>query len=293
MINDKTIAAVIFAYNEEKYLGQMLDSIINQTIKIDKIIVVDDYSTDGTKDIIHKYQEQSSNIEYCLSERKGKIYAYQTGLKKVKTDLFFICAGDDVLKENFAEKMYEFLVEQKIEFAYANYLTVDGNLVPIEINKKKLSYTCSELLTYNYVSGYIFGKNSILRHVLPLPEGLLFEDWYSCIKLSYMYGKVFIYPDALFYYRRHGRASTASFDTKEKYFYFLDRDIKLFESLLKENFIADAKIMKTISARLLYLKTLRNYTLFKGIRNSFIKNLTMKERSKLILFPFYFGLKYK
>jgi glycosyltransferase involved in cell wall biosynthesis len=295
MINDKTISAVIFAYNEEKYISQMLDSITNQTTRIDKIIVVDDFSTDKTKNIIQQYQKHVPQIEYYLSEKKGKIYAYQTGLKKVETDLFFICAGDDVLMKDFAGKMFHFLEEKQIKFAYANYLMVDQNLSPFtsDITKKKLYYTCPELITYNHVSGYLFGYCSILKHILPLPEGLLFEDWYTSIKLSYIFSKIHIYPEPLFYYRRHSQASTAAYTTKDKYYYYLDRDIKLFESVLTENFISDRQIIKTIKSRILYLHTLRNYKFLDGLKNSLNESLTLKERSKLLLFPLYFGLKYK
>jgi glycosyltransferase involved in cell wall biosynthesis len=293
MVEGKTISGVLFVYNEERYIGQMLNSILNQTVKVDHVIVIDDCSTDNTAIIIQEYQEKYPFIKYHLNDKKGKIYAYQKGLKLVDTDLFFVCAGDDVLMEDFTEKMYKFLEEQKIEFAYANYITVDEHLSTIQSNRKNQYYTCSELLTYNYVSGYLYGYSSILNHILPLPEGLLFEDWYSSIKLSSIYGRVYIYPDALFYYRRHNRASTASFNTKEKYFYYLDRDIKLFESLLREGFITDINIVRTIEARLLYLCTLRNYSFAKGIKHSLQRNLTIKERSKLILFPLYFGFKYK
>jgi glycosyltransferase involved in cell wall biosynthesis len=293
MINNKTISAVIFAYNEEKYIGQMMDSIIDQTVKIDKIIVIDDYSTDNTKKIIQQYQRNSPEIEYYISERKGKIYAYQTGLKKVKTDIFFICAGDDVLMKDFAEKMYNFLAEKQIKFAYANYLTADEYLTPLTTSKKNLYYTCSELITYNYVSGYLFGYSTILKQIIPLPEGLLFEDWYTSIKLSYLFDKAYIYPDPLFYYRKHSLASTAAFKTKDKYFYFLERDIKLFETIVQENFIQDKNLYKIIKARLLYLRTLRNYNFLSGLKHSLNSNLTLKERSKMILFPLYFGLKYK
>jgi glycosyltransferase involved in cell wall biosynthesis len=293
MISNKTVSAVIFAYNEEKYIRQMLDSLQNQTVKIDKIIVVDDFSTDNTKSIIQQYQSQSAAIEYYLSEKKGKVYAYQTGLKKVKTDLFFICAGDDVLLENFAEKMYHFLEENRLEFAYANYLMVDENLSPLTAVKKKLYYTCSELITYNHVSGYLFGYITVLKNILPLPEGLLFEDWYTSVKLSYIYDRIYIYPEALFYYRRHGRASTAAFNTKDKFYFYIDRDIKLFESVLDQNFITDSKILKLIKSRLNFLRTLRKYNLVQGLKNSLDTNLTLKERSKMLLFPLYFGFKYK
>jgi len=48
----KTIGTVVATYNGEKYLEEQLDSIVNQSLKPDKVIIVDDCSTDGTATII-------------------------------------------------------------------------------------------------------------------------------------------------------------------------------------------------------------------------------------------------
>ena len=54
----KTIGTVVATYNGEKYLEEQLDSIVNQSLKPDKVIIVDDCSTDGTATIIGRYREK-------------------------------------------------------------------------------------------------------------------------------------------------------------------------------------------------------------------------------------------
>ncbi|CAN5137406.1 glycosyltransferase [soil metagenome] len=293
MIDNHTLSAVIFVYNEEKYISQQLDSILNQTVKIDKIIMVDDFSTDNTKNIIIKYQKENPQIKYYLSKKKGKIYAYQTGIKLVDTDLFFVCAGDDVLMNTFVEKLYSLVTKERILYAYANYVYADENLNPQYSLPKKTFYSCSELIFENYVSGYLFGYSSIITHLTPLPDELIFEDWFTSIKLSYIYGKNFIHVEPLFYYRRHKAASTATILTKAKLYFHLDRDIKLYSVILQESYITNTEIKNIIESRLFFYQTMRHYSLLKGIKLFLIKHLTLRERIKGLLFPFFVRYKYK
>lgn len=51
----KKISIVIATYNGEKYLREQLDSLYSQTRKPDEIVVVDDRSTDGTREILEEY----------------------------------------------------------------------------------------------------------------------------------------------------------------------------------------------------------------------------------------------
>lgn len=56
----KKISIVIATYNGEKYLREQLDSLYSQTRKPDEIVVVDDRSTDGTREILEEYAAKKS-----------------------------------------------------------------------------------------------------------------------------------------------------------------------------------------------------------------------------------------
>ena len=57
------INIIIPAYNEEEHIGKTLHSLVNQTIPIHKIIIVNDNSTDGTQKIIESFTNNFLNIE--------------------------------------------------------------------------------------------------------------------------------------------------------------------------------------------------------------------------------------
>ena len=73
MIEEKYVTAVVFAFNEEKHIKETLDSIESQK-EVDKIIFIDDQSTDMTVDIVLNY-EGKIEIEIYKNENKGKANA--------------------------------------------------------------------------------------------------------------------------------------------------------------------------------------------------------------------------
>ncbi|MGA4923225.1 glycosyltransferase, partial [Bacillus subtilis] len=55
-------SVALCTYNGEKYLKEQIDSILNQTKKVDEIVVCDDGSTDGTFSILEEYAAKSPEI---------------------------------------------------------------------------------------------------------------------------------------------------------------------------------------------------------------------------------------
>lgn len=73
--NNITIGVVVITYNGQKYIKEQLDSILNQTLAPDKVLIFDDKSNDDTVDIIKKYISNnnlkcelhinSKNVAWC------------------------------------------------------------------------------------------------------------------------------------------------------------------------------------------------------------------------------------
>lgn len=57
------VSVCVMTYNQEKYIGQCLESLVTQETDFDfEIIVGDDFSTDGTRDVIQEYQKKYPDI---------------------------------------------------------------------------------------------------------------------------------------------------------------------------------------------------------------------------------------
>ncbi|MEM2914649.1 MAG: glycosyltransferase family 2 protein, partial [Candidatus Bathyarchaeia archaeon] len=99
--DNSTITAIVPAFNEEKSIGKTLESLLNQTKKLEQIIVVDDGSTDRTSEVVENFR----NVTLIKNHRRiGKAESINRVLELISTDFVIIVDADTVLEESFAEK---------------------------------------------------------------------------------------------------------------------------------------------------------------------------------------------
>src|SRR4030042_3531332 len=88
MYRDKTIAVIVPAYNEEKLIGKVIETVPSF---IDRIVVVDDASSDRTGEVVKAHQEEDSRIVYLRHLRnEGVGGAIVTGYKWARDNDIFI-----------------------------------------------------------------------------------------------------------------------------------------------------------------------------------------------------------
>jgi glycosyltransferase involved in cell wall biosynthesis len=93
-------SVIIASYNREKYIRQTIDSVLSQTFKDYEIIVVDDGSTDRTKDILQSYGAQIKNIH---QENLGSEAAFRTGASLANGEYLAFLDSDDLFLPNALE----------------------------------------------------------------------------------------------------------------------------------------------------------------------------------------------
>lgn len=100
------LTVIVPIYNVEKYLEKCVMSIVNQTFKDLKIILVNDGSTDSSGEIADKLKNKFSNIIVIHKENGGLSDARNTGLQIVDTEYVTFVDSDDYIEPN----MYEMLL---------------------------------------------------------------------------------------------------------------------------------------------------------------------------------------
>lgn len=123
----KNISVVMTTYNGDKYLKEQLDSIRNQSVKIDEVIIMDDCSNDKTPELVQKYIEDYKLQGWKLIENQtnqGWKKNFKMGFDLVTGDYIFPCDQDDIWHLDKVEKMIEcMLIHPEIELLVANYKT--------------------------------------------------------------------------------------------------------------------------------------------------------------------------
>jgi glycosyltransferase involved in cell wall biosynthesis len=84
MSHPYSVSVILPVYNTEQYLGQCLDSLINQTLREIEIICIDDGSTDGSHSILEEYARIDSRVTILTQENQGAGVARNKGLEIAK-----------------------------------------------------------------------------------------------------------------------------------------------------------------------------------------------------------------
>lgn len=93
-------------YNRAYILSKLYESLVNQSYKKFIWLIVDDGSSDGTKDLIRRFQaENLIEIQYIYQENRGKHFAVNNGLRNTGTEFFTVIDSDDFLSDIAVEEM--------------------------------------------------------------------------------------------------------------------------------------------------------------------------------------------
>lgn len=105
------ISVIVPVYNVENYVSQCIESIINQTYKKIEIILINDGSTDSSKEICVKYAQKDQRIKIVDKKNGGLSDARNAGIKCMTGDYLMFVDSDDWLEFNCIELLYKLLIK--------------------------------------------------------------------------------------------------------------------------------------------------------------------------------------
>ncbi len=204
------ISFIVPAYNAEKTLERAIKSIINQKDnKFDyEIIIVNDGSTDKTKEvakqIIEQYSKTNNNIYYIEQENGGPSKARNTGTENSKGDYIIFVDSDDYISDTLLKDIEEH-INKGIELIKWNpiFVTEDGQEVGRE--------PCYpfDVMTGIEAFNYLYGRDKIIstpctyaikRTIAPIfPEGRYHED-FAVMPFIILKAKTMVFIDKNEYY---------------------------------------------------------------------------------------------
>ena len=87
------VSVIIAAYNAEAYIAEAVESVLGQTVPPDEVIVIDDGSTDGTRNVLGQFGDR---ITMLTQDNSGQAVAVNKALTTAQGDLIGFCDADDL-----------------------------------------------------------------------------------------------------------------------------------------------------------------------------------------------------
>ena len=152
------LSVIIPIYNAEKYLHECIDSVVNQTQKDIKIILVDDGSIDNSPAICDAYVQSDNRISVIHKKNGGVCDARNVGINAVETEFFTFMESDDWFPLDACEKMMDKQKKYNADFVLSGYYKVSsaGTIVKHPLPEEELYFDKNDI------------KNKLLEYVMGL-----------------------------------------------------------------------------------------------------------------------------
>lgn len=140
-MNMDKVSIILPLYNSEEYIGQTIESVLNQDYKNWELIIMNDASTDKSLDIVNEYARSDSRIHvYSLPENKGVGPARNAAIKYAQGRYLAFIDADDLWAENKLSRQIFFMRKHNAGLSHTAFacLTKDGylrNSGPINVDE--------------------------------------------------------------------------------------------------------------------------------------------------------------
>lgn len=222
------ISAIIPNYNHDKYLFQRINSVLRQTYPFIDVLILDDASTDNSKEIIEKFCTNYPDRVRAIynNENSESIFSqWQKGIDQSDGDLIWICESDDFCETDFIEKLIPSFDDQSVMLAFGKIEFVDSNgqmrpgldqyrnsaergIWHKSIQRPAKQWFDSAFGVKNVipnVGGALWRRRNITDQVWQNAKNFkVMGDWYLYLMLSDC-GQIEYCPDAVSYFRIHDK----------------------------------------------------------------------------------------
>ena len=290
------LSVALCTFNGEKYIEEQLNSILNQTKKVDEIVICDDCSNDKTFSILNKFKERYPDIITCFKNESNlkSNKNFEKAMSLCNGDYIFFSDQDDIWEENKVKSIMQVFDNNfKLEgvFSNATLINADGekcaedslwdNVMFIEeILKKPVDL-------YQYISevrnmvtgGTLCIKSSTRSFLLPFPsqKDIFHDEW---IALNLAFRKTLGYTtDKLISYRVHSSQQIGVMKTSKK-----KENLEVIKCIVKINNTKKYKILYQIYKSYFrnYIKFKRLYSNYNQVINFDLKQIIEKNRLNII-----------
>jgi glycosyltransferase involved in cell wall biosynthesis len=202
-IENPLVSIIITSYNYSHYLADAIESVLNQTYPKIEVIIVDDGSTDETKNVVAHY-----SVQYTFQTHQGLAAARNNGIRLTHGEFFICLDSDDKLFPSYVEKtIKQILKNPSTGFVYT------GSKVWNEITELETIWMPRRIVSkYSLFAGWVGAEGPMLTRRKAF-ESLSFgydssfpahEDLDLCFRLLTKGWKYDVVFEPIHWYRQHG-----------------------------------------------------------------------------------------
>ena len=207
------VSVILCNYNYGRFVAQAIDSVLCQTYADFELVVVDDSSSDDSRQVIASYREDPRIRAVFHEENRGQAAGFNTGFINSNGRLVAFLDSDDAWKPEKLTKVVD-------AFEHGDFSVVQHNLEVIDARSRPVGpvhpglrpgitdvlrqyFTLNHTGFFSSTSGIVC-RRSHLEHIFPLDE-----SWRICAEVAFtrplpMFGRVCTLKEPLGYYRIHG-----------------------------------------------------------------------------------------
>ena len=234
------ISVIVPVYNVENYLEECLESIQNQTYTNIEVIMINDGSTDGSKEICERFCLQDNRFKLVTQENQGQSIARNIGVAESKGKFIVFIDSDDIVRVDLLDQLMNYMSDE-IDIVECDktediqYLNEKGKDIQVkEFDSNEALYKC-----FNHAVSWSPVAKLYRREIvekIPFLENLIYEDFYTGI-VSLKYINKMRKIDYIGYYYRYHTSSTMNQKYSEKNLDIFKVGEKLLEDFREDNWL--------------------------------------------------------
>lgn len=284
------ISIIIPVYNAENTLNRCLDSIVNQEYKNYEVILINDGSTDNSKQILDEYKDKYTNIIVKHKINEGVSSARNRGLEIASGEYIMFADSDDFLSKDCLKTLINEINSKNIDLITSSFFEIytEGNIV--EHNILKNSYKGLKIINnlpdYYFIEGFIhpcwgklYKREIIINNNIKFEKQSLSEDTVFNIEYLKYCKNIGFFNEKLYYYYCYTENNLTSKVYENVFEIYIEVENKFKEFGLSESTIEKTMYPQYYNSVIKVIKSNNfRYSKKKDILNKALNNSYIREK---------------
>lgn len=259
-----TISVIIPNYNHAPFLRQRIDSVLEQTFQDIEVILLDDCSTDNSREIIESYRQNPkvSHIIYNSINSGSPFIQWSKGISLASGDWIWIAESDDWADTHFLQEMVDCIQNNSntvLAFCNSIHEYINSSIIGYQISEHRKDYSGIDFIKKHllYDIAVYNASSAIFRREVAIKISNTYTTYKSAgDKLFWIsiceHGDVTYLPKPLNHFRHHENETSVKASISGELY---EEEIRIFDTIRKRKYISVLNIKNVVNYHIEHLNT--------------------------------------